>query len=160
MKRAKKTKLYKLSLFLLGSMFLVNFGFCWMPLVASAQILNKPAEIVPEISQKDVNLNQEGSCEETIHDYKTNSAVPQETQTDQNDTSSSKNTVLPCCLDHNKITQIDDAPKLEANNPIFYATSNENLSDAKALIQNSSAIQLLDLSPPKADILESVFKKE
>ena len=156
----KKTKLYKASLFLLGLIFLVNFSFCWMPLAVSAQTLNQPREIVPEIPQKDEQLGAENRCEDTSQDYKADQAEPQETQTEQNNNTSDKNAVLPCCLDHNKVTKINDAPKLEVNNPIFYATSNENLSDAKALIQNSSAIQLLDLSPPKADILESVFKKE
>ena len=160
MRLAKKTKLYKSSVFLLGLMILVNFGFCLMPLIVSAQILNKSEEIVPEISQKEVNFNAENSCEDTSHDYKTDKTTPQETQAAQDETVPNKNTVLPCCLDHDRITQIDNAPKLEINNPIFYATSENNISKATTLIQNSLFDQSLDLPPPKADILSSIFKKE
>ena len=54
----KKTKLYKSSLFLLGLLFLVNFGFCLMPLTVSAQISNEPKEIIPEILQEDINFSE------------------------------------------------------------------------------------------------------
>lgn len=160
MRQVKKTKLYKLSLFLLGLMVLVNFGFCLMPLVASAQILNKPKEIVPEISQEDINFSGEENCEDTDHNYKTNQTESQETRTEQSNNTPNKNTVLPCCLDHEKITKIDNAPNSEINSLLFYATSNESLPDSETLIQNSSSIQLLDLPPPKADVLFSVCKKE
>lgn len=160
MRSVKKTKLYKLSLFLLGLMFLVNFSFCLMPPTVSAQILNQSEEIVPEVSQEAIDFSAENRCEDTDHNYKTDNAVPQETQTEQNNNTSDKNTVLPCCLDHNKVTKINNAPKLEINNLIFNAALKNNLSDCATLIQNSSHIQSLDLPPPKADRLSSVFKKE
>jgi hypothetical protein len=138
-------------------MVLVNFGFCLMPLAVSAQTLAKPKEIVPEISQKDINFSGEGNCEDASHDYKTETP---ETKTDQSDTAQNKNAVLPCCLDHGRITKIDNAPNQETNNLIFYAVQNESLSDLETPTQNSSYIQSLDLPPPKADILFSVFKKE
>lgn len=160
MRPVKKTKLYKLSLFLLGLMVLVNFGFCLMPLTVSAQILNKPKEIVPEVSQENINFSGEENCEDTDHDYKTGQTEPRETRAKQNNNKPNKNTVLPCCLDHEKITKIDNAPNLKINDLLFYATPNESLSDSEALIQNSLSLQLLDLPPPKADTLFSVFKKE
>lgn len=160
MQPVKKTKLYKLSLFLLGLMVLVNFGFCLMSLTVSAQILNKPKEIIPEVSQENINFSGEENCEDTDHDYKTGKTEPQKTRAEQSNSASNKNTVLPCCLDHEKITKIDNAPNPEINSLLFYATSNESLPDSEALIQNLSSIQLLDLPPPKADVLFSVFKKE
>lgn len=179
MRQVKKTKLYKGSLFLLGMMVLINFSFCLMPLTVFAQILEKQEnpvlqnvnesmlipdlsilpsldEPIPEIFQRDNQLSEEEDCTETEPAM----ATPYETETDQNNTKPSKNTVLPCCQDHEKITEIDNVPNLKINNPIFYATPDENLLDPKALIQDSSSIQSLDLPPPKADVLSSVFKKE
>lgn len=160
MGRVKKTKLYKLSLFLLGLMVLINFSFCLMPLTVSAQILNQPEEIIPEVSQEAVDFNTENSCEDTGHNYKTEAAAFQETKTEPSDNTSDKNTVLPCCLDHDKITQINNAPKPEINDVIFYTTSENNSLDYEVLIQNSAYNQALDLPPPKTDNLFSVYKKE
>lgn len=157
MRPVKKTKLYKLALFLLGLMVLINFGFCLMPLAVSAQILAKPKEIVPEISQKDINFSEEGNCEDAGHNYKTETP---EAKTDQSDTAQNKNAVLPCCLDHGRITKIDNAPDQEINGLISYASQGGNFSDLEAPTQNSSYIQSLELPPPKADRLSSVFKKE
>lgn len=161
MQPVKKTKLYKLYLFLLGAMVLINFSFCLMPLAVSAQTLNKSEEIVSEISQKDNQFNEEERCEDTSHGYKTDNTAPQEeTKTNQNNNAPDKNTVLPCCLDHDRITQINNAPKLEIKNLIFYATSENNNLDSVVPIQDSLHIQLIDLPPPKADVLFSIFKKE
>jgi len=160
MRPKNKTKLYKFSLFLLGLMVLANFGFCLAPLAVSAQILDRSKEIVPEISQKNNQLNGESGCEDTGHNYGTDQPEPQETKADQNNGAQDKKAVLPCCLDHEKITKIDNAPNQETNSLIFYAVQGERLSDLETPTQNSLYIQSLDLPPPKADILFSVFKKE
>ncbi|HCU71171.1 MAG TPA: hypothetical protein DIC35_05485 [Candidatus Moranbacteria bacterium] len=158
MRQAKKTKIYKLSLFLLGLTVLINFSFCLMPFAASAQISDSFTEPNTHISESENEYNQEGNCD-VAADKGTNNAsdLP---KTSQNDDTKSSNTILPCCFDHNKITKIDNASNFKISDLQFYAILDNTDLDYKAESQNSSYIHSLNLPPPRADILFSVIKKE
>ncbi|EKE11088.1 MAG: hypothetical protein ACD_15C00138G0011 [uncultured bacterium] len=156
MRQAKKTKIYKLSLFLLGLTVLINFSFCLMPPDASAQIPDGFTEPNPHISHS--GSNKDESCE-VVTDSSTKE-VSDLQKTIQNNGAKNSGTILPCCFDHNKITKIDNASNFKINDLQFYAILNNTDLDYKAESQNSSYVHSLNLPPPRADVLFSVIKKE
>lgn len=149
MRQANKNKLYTLSVLLLGTMVFVNLSFCLALFANAAQAQESFKEPSSEVFKKDISPAKEESCENTA-----------ETKTEQGSNTKNKNTVLPCCLDHDKITKIDNAPNFKISDlhlPPVLAISD---LDYEAKNQTYSFVRSLDLPPPEPDILFSVFKKE
>jgi hypothetical protein len=155
MRQAKKTSIYKLSLFLLGLTVLINFSFCLMPSAASAH----PSDLLSESNSHDKNKpDQKESCEvATVNDISKRSNLQ---KTTQNSATKNSNAILPCCCDLKKITKIDNVSNFKINDSQFYAILNDTDLDHKSESQNSSYIHSLNLPPPRTDMLFSVIKKE
>ncbi|MFA6171409.1 MAG: hypothetical protein WCW77_05525 [Patescibacteria group bacterium] len=70
------------------------------------------------------------------------------------------NTVLPCCANHEK-TSLTDLPKeKDGFHPIIIPAQALTGYGSYQIYYNSSGYLFLDLPPPEAGLISSIFKKE
>jgi len=155
----KKSNLFRLSVFLLGLTVLINFGFCLAPF-ASAQTHGRIKQPTPVSTLNEDISRGEDNCENTSAEVKNDKPESHEARAEQSDSSRNSNTVLPCCLDHDRINKIDTAASFKLQNINLLAILENASPNDEAKIQNSSYANSIDLPPPEADVLFSVIKKE